>query len=674
MFGNRTSVAALASLALSLALVLPGPDLHAQEAVTLTRPIPGPVVPPAYFRGAVARGTRGIDGRPGPNYWQVYSEYEIDARLDPASGLLSGRETIFFHNRSPSALPVLFLFLHQNIHAEGVARARPTEVTGGVRLERVKASGQELLPSRGLAFAGGGPGGRRAPQPGYQEVGQIMLIRLPEPLEAGETVELEIEWSFVVPQNGAGRMGHSDREMYFLAYWFPKIAVFDDLRGWDAEPYQGAEMYEGYGDYRVSLTVPDGWTVMATGDLTNPGEVLSGRTVELMATALQADTIVQIATREDHEAGRVTATSPSGTLTYHFEAQNVRDFTWTTSNVQLWTGSSALVPDRDGDGADDRVAIHSFWRDYRAPLWEDQALYGKHSIESESHFTGFSYPWPHMTSVEGADIIGGGMEFPMLTLIGSYEGGSAEPLYGVTAHELAHMWIPMIVGANEKRHAWIDEGSTTFLENQVKPDYWPRSADADSADFEAYLMIARMEMEQTMMRHGDYYEPGPGYGTASYPKPASLLVTLRNYLGEETFMEAYQGFIRDWAYKHPTPWDFFNAFERAAGQDLDWFWTSWYYETWALDHAVASVGVEQGETVITVADRGLGYMPARLRIETTLGGTLEREVPVSHWLTGAVSAEINVPASAGSVTRVEIDPEALFPDVDRSNNVWAAGN
>jgi aminopeptidase N len=234
------------------------------------------------------------------------------------------------------------------------------------------------------------------------------------------------------------------------------------------------------------------------------------------------------------------------------------------------------------------------------------------------------------------------------------------------------MWIPMIVGANEKRHAWIDEGSTTFLENQAKPDYWPGSAHSDSLDMEGYLMVARMEMEQPMMRHGDYYEPGPGYGTASYPKPASLLATLRNYLGEDAFMEAYQGFIRDWAYKHPAPWDFFNAFERTAGQDLDWFWTSFYYETWALDHAIAAVEVEGDETIITVTDEGFALMPARLRIDTTDEGILEREVPVSHWLTGDVTAHVRIPSSAGRVTRVEVDPDRHFPDIDRSNNVWEA--
>lgn len=630
----------------------------AQEADEVARPIPEPVIPPPYFRAALERGTRSPDGSPGPAYWQVYSEYDIDARLDPRTGLLSGRETIRFHNRSPDRIPVLQLFLHQNIHKEGVRRNRPTEITGGVRLARIRVQGQDLMPVRDFSSAG------------YQEQGGILYVRLPESLKPDETVELEVDWSFLVPQNGAGRMGHSDREMYFLAYWFPKIAVYDDLRTWDAEPYQGAEFYEGYGDYRVRLTVPEGWTVMATGELENPGEVYTPRTLARLEAAAVADTLVPIATREDREAERVTRPSDSGSLTYRFTAENVRDFVWTASDIQLWTATSARVPDRDGDGEEDRVDIHSFWRDYRAPLWEEQALYGKHSIEFESVFTGLTYPWPHMTSVEGADIIGGGMEFPMFTLMGSYQGRSAMDLYAVTAHELGHMWVPMIVGANEKRHAWIDEGFTTFLENQAKPDYQPGIADPDSADMESYLNVARAELEQPLMRHGDYYEPGPGYGTASYAKSASLLATLRGLLGEETFMRAYRTFLGEWAFHHPAPWDLFNTFERVAGQDMDWFWTSFYFETWRLDHAVESVESRDGATVITVRDLGWAFMPARLTMETAGGETLEREVPVSHWLEGNVTAQVRVPASQGRVVRVAIDPQGHFPDVNRENNLW----
>ncbi len=631
--------------------------VEAQATVKIERPIPGPVVPPPFFRDALAGGTRAEDGRPGPEYWQNHAVYDIEASLDPETGVLQGRETIGYRNRAPDELEVLILNLYQNLHQAGVVRNEPAEITGGVQLTRVAVNGTELSEGnlrQGAAWA---------------VDGTVLAIRPPQAVPAGGQAVVEVDWTVTLPQNGAGRMGHSDREIYLVAYWFPKMAVMDDLRGWDFEPYLGgAEFYDEFGDYNVSLTVPAGWTVMATGELQNPEEVLSAQTQSRLADAAEADTIVHVARRVDRRNGAVTA-SGAESLTYRFEATDVRDFTWTTSNVQLWDATSALVADRDGDGAEDRVMIHSFWRDDRAPLWADQALYGKHAIEHHSRFTGFAYPWPHMTSVEGGDIIGGGMEFPMLTLMGDYNGRGAEALYNVTAHELAHMWIPMIVGTNERRHAWMDEGSTTFLENHARPEYWP-GAKADSLEVESYVRVAKAEAEQSMMRHGDYYEPGPAYGNASYAKPATLLVTLRNLLGEEVFLDAYRSFIQDWAFKHPAPWDLFNAFERASQQDLDWFWSSWYFETWRLDQAVGEVRSGPEGSVVVIEDRGFAPMPAHVRIYTSRGRVIDHEVPVDEWLTGKTRVEIEIPASMGEVVRVDIDPDRLFPDVDRSNNGW----
>ena len=261
------------------------------------------------------------------------------------------------------------------------------------------------------------------------------------------------------------------------------------------------------------------------------------------------------------------------------------------------------------------------------------------------------------------------MEFPMLTLVGTYEGRSTRDLYNVASHEIGHMWIPMIVGVNEKRYAWLDEGSTSFLENQGRPEYWPGD-DADGQERTNYLRVARAEAEQPMMRHADYYEPGPGYQIASYPKPATMLVTLRGLLGTEIFGMAYRAFIAEWAFKHPTPWDFFATFERFAGRDLDWFWTSFYYQTWVLDQAVGAVTKRGEETVVVIEDHGFAPMPARVRIQTTRGGSIERVVPVGTWLAGANRTEITLPASAGAVTRVEIDPQGLFPDLRPRDNVW----
>lgn len=632
-----------------------------QEAGAPNRPIPGPLVAPSFFRDAIDSRTRSAEGSPGRDYWQNHASYQIAATLDPVTGWVEGEELIVYENRSPEALPLVVLNLYQNIHVEGAARSEPLEITGGIILGGVEIDGvpvETRVQGRGA---------------GYQVEGTVMVIRLPDVLEPGGSVEISLDWRVLLPQNGAGRMGHSEREMYFVAYWFPKMAVFDDLRGWDAEDYLGgAEFYDGFGDYDVTLRVPEGWTAMGTGTLMNPDEVLTEQVRNGLQVAATSDTIVHLITRADRRNGVATpsAASPEG-LEYRFTASNVRDFTWTASNVQLWDATSAVVSDRDLDGAPDRVLIHSFWRDDRAPKWASQALYGKHAIEHHSEFTGMAYPWPHMTSVEGADIIGGGMEFPMLTLIGPYNSGSAEDLYNVTAHELAHMWVPMIVGSNERRYAWMDEGSTTFLEDQSRPHYWP-GVNADSIESANYVQVAALGLEGAIMTHGDYYEPGPGYGTASYPKPATVLVMLRDMLGEEVFLEGYRSFLAEWSHKHPSPWDLFNTFERVSGKDLDWFWQSWYFETWVLDHAVQDVrpsGSGSG-AVVVIADLGWVPMPVDVRIWTQRGGAIDMQIPVEEWLGGKTEVELEVAASAGEVLRVQVDPERLLPDAHPENNGW----
>jgi hypothetical protein len=643
------------------ASLLPSAAAAQADSAIVARAIPAAVVPPPEFRRAVDRGWRSEDGSPGHGYWQNWAGYQMTARLHPETARLEGTSRILYHHDAPANLQTVWLHLHQNLHKEGAARLEPQEVTGGVTITSLSADG-EGLTERPLSEG-----------PGYRIDGTLMEVRPTIRLEQGDTLQLDIAWEVALPQNGAGRMGHSDHEVYMVAYWFPKMAVFDNLRGWNAQPYLGnAEFYDGFGDYDVRISVPSGWSVMATGDLQNPGEVWSAITLERLEAAAVSDSLVTIADQASRGAGTVTAAGTDGWLTYHFTASNVRDFAWTTSNVQRWDATSAVVTDRDEDGEEDRVLIHSFWREDRAPLWAGQWEYGKQSIEHHSEYTGLAYPWSHMTSVEGDDIIGGGMEFPMLTLIGPYDGQGqqASDLFNVTSHEIAHMWIPMIVGTDEKRHAWMDEGSTTYLENESRMEHWP-GVDHHRVESRLYLQVAAAELEQSLMRHGDYYEPGPAYGVASYPKPASLMVALRAVVGDETWEQAYRTFISEWAYKHPSPWDYFNTFERFAEQDLDWFWTSFYYETWTLDHSVGSVTTTpNGGARVTIVDRSNAIFPARVRVRTQAGGDIVHDVPVSHWLQGNTTYEIEVEPSAGPVTRVEIDPSGYAPDVDRTNNFW----
>lgn len=263
----------------------------------------------------------------------------------------------------------------------------------------------------------------------------------------------------------------------------------------------------------------------------------------------------------------------------------------------------------------------------------------------------------------------------MMTIIGDYNQRGADALYNVTAHELAHMWVPMMLSTNERRYGWLDEGTTSFNENNARVEFFEGTDDPYSAEQSGYVNVARAGAEGPMMRWSDFHRPGPAYGTASYSKPASVLHALRGVLGQERFDEAHEAFYDRWAFKHPYPWDLFNTFEDVTGEDLGWFWRAWYYEStqdgnWFLDQAVAEVErLPSGETRITVRDHGWVPMPVHLRITRSNGDVLERTIPVDRWLAGATEATLTIPAG-DPVQEVVIDADGYFPDIDRSDNVW----
>ena len=663
-FEQIAHVAKIMALLACLPLTAASTAASAQDTTRL-RAVPPPVVTPPFMQRAYERGWRDRDGSPGEDYWIQGGTYELAARLFPDESRVEGSVRILYASAAPGRFPTVWLHLHQNLHSEGVPREEPVEITGGINVRGLAVDGDPLEELDDPITPG---------QTGYHIAGTLMEIAPQEPLQAGDSMEITMDFDFVVPESGAGRMGRSEREVYFIGYWFPKMAVLDDLRIWNVDPYLGrGEFYDGFADYSVEISVPEGWTVMGTGELQNPQEVFSALTLERLAEARESDSRVVIAGRGERGIGAVTREGVNGWLTYRFSAAQVRDFAWTASNVQNWDAVSAVVGDVDGDGEDDRTLVHSFWRPERAPLWEEQWRWAKFSIEHHSDYTGFPYPWPHMTSVEGADIIGGGMEYPMLTVMGSYEGGGEQDLFNVTSHEIGHMWIPMIVGTNEKAFAWMDEGATTFLEGESRMEFWP-GVDHHRVEARSYLQVAHAGLEASVMRHSDAFPPGPAYGVAAYVKPAALMVALRELIGKEAFDNAYRAFIDEWAYKHPTPWDFFNTFERFAEQDLDWFWSGYFFEPWPMDHAVGMVRTGAGAgPAVTIEDRGFAPFPTSVRVTTSSGAILEFAIPVEHWLEGNGEYLIEMSPSVGSVVRVEIDPSGTAPDSDRDNNIWPRG-
>ncbi|MGI8618962.1 MAG: M1 family metallopeptidase, partial [Gemmatimonadaceae bacterium] len=520
------------------------------------------VVEPPGFRRAVAQDTRTRTGRPGAKYWQQYARYELTASLDTASKQLVGAGRIRYYNRSPDALKRVALHLYQNLYAPAAVRNRVVAITSGMQIAQLSANGAQLsvLARTDTSTVG------------YRVDGTIAWLNLAAPLAAGDSIDLDVQWSFAVPPLSASpRMGQ-DGEVYHLAYWYPQVAVYDDVNGWQTDQYMGTgEFYMGYADYDVSLRVPSGWLVVATGDLANPAQVLSptvrGR-LERLRTSRGANDSGIVHVVSDAERGPGGATADGGAdrmLTWRFTASSVRDFAWTTSSRYVWDAARVSVGDANGDGAGDFSLVHALYRP-QYTLWRETARYARHSIDFLSRFL-WPYPYPHMTVVEGLGV-GGGMEFPMTTFITGTPSDSVA-LQSVTIHEIAHMWFPMIVGSDEKRNMWQDEGLTSFNDWNGSVEFFPGISPATLMGT-TYYRTARAGTELEVTRHGDHYMRDNARTVAAYDKPMVALHALRGLLGEDLFMRAYREYGRRWTNRHPQPQDLFNTFNDVTGRDLSW--------------------------------------------------------------------------------------------------------
>jgi len=658
-----TACAPAARTAPPLAPTAPAAPAAADTAV---RPAVRPLPVPAAFRAAVERGTRTETGQPGPRYWQQGIRYQIDAELEPATATIRGAARIGYRNGSPDTLRSVVLNLYQNVFAEGSIRNRYVQVTGGTTLERVAVGGEPLrrLSPREIAITVEPVRGAPA---GFAVEGTVGRLVLPRPLAPGDSTIVEVEWHQRVPPAGTFRTAWEDAlggRAFVVAQWYPQIAVYDDLRGWDASPYLGdGEFYLPYAEFDVSLTVPTGWLVAATGELQNPAEVLTPEARRRLTASMRTDAVTRVVTEADILAGNATQDAQGGQLTWRFRARDVRDFAFATSDRYVWDATRAAVP-ADG-GRTRQVAIHALYRT-GAPHWEGAARFTQHA-------TGFlsrrliPYLYPHVTVAEGSV---GGMEYPMINFIGKPRLETA--LYDVIAHEVAHQWFPMMVGTDEAAYAWLDEGAASFYETLASADFF-RTDPAFATDRDAYLRVAGTEAEVPMMRHTDLVSPYGARVVAAYRKPATLFRSLRAVLGDETFDRAIDTFAREWLLKLATPWDFFHTVERVAGRDLDWFFHPWWFETGVLDHAVERVerveGGETGTVRVTIGDRGDNPVPTTVVATTADGRSVSATIPVDTWLAGTRTATVTLQAP-GPVVRIEIDPEHLFPDVNRANNVW----
>ncbi len=608
---------------------------------------------------------RAGDGSPGGAYWQNRADYVIHATLDPARQQLSAQESIHYTNNSPKPLDQLWIQLDQNTYRSD-ARARFVRD----RLEGPSTPGDEL------ESVDVEQNGHRL-RVDYVVTDTRMQIRLPRPLAGfGGKLVIDIRYHFTVPDGSfggrTGYMSSTNGPIYDIAQWYPRMAVYDDVRGWDTLPYLGSEFYLEYGDFDYSVTVPRDMVVAGSGELQNPQDVLSVQQRARLARAGSSEQTVTIRTVGE-AALAAHSGAARGTRTWHFHMKQARDVSFAASRAFIWDAARI-----DLQGGKHPLAMAFYPVESTGPGgWGRTVQYIKDAVQNFSQRWG-QYPYPAAVAVGGSV---GGMEYPGI-VFDDY-ADTNKTLFYITAHEIGHTWFPMIVGFNERRDGWMDEGFNSFIDVYESQDFnhgefAPKSdaeyAPGPGAPADQIATLLSDPHLPIMLSFADQIPPKYGH-PLNYFKSAFGLVLLREQiLGPERFDWAFKKFIRDWSYRHPTPSDFFRAMNSAAGEDLSWFWRGWYLNNWSNDLAVLEVkpldnNWQQGVTV-TVANLNRLVLPAILRITLADGSTQQLRLPAETWIQqGSATLQLR---TLQRVTSLVIDPDHAIPDDDRSNNVWSA--
>ena len=592
-------------------------------------------------------------GAPGAKYWQNHADYDIKATLDTGTKTLTGSLMLRYTNNSPDTLRFIWLQMEQNAFRDKSLNSFifPQESRFGAR----GFEGGDVVDRFDQLFRARRVPVKRRPNE------TVMKVDLAEPLAPGKSATFDIAWHFLIPEHGADRMGR-EGSLYELAQWYPRVNVYDDLRGWNTEPYLGqGEFYLEYGDFNVDITVPAGYIVASTGTLMNPRDVLTPTQISRLATAIKSATPVNIVTLAEIQSGAARPKGTSGMLTWKFSAKQVRDVAWAASPEYLWDASGW-----------NGILAQAFYRPSAIEPWKDAADQTRMSLDEYST-RWYKYPWPQMSAVEGPI---SGMEYPMLVM--EAKSNDKYDLYNVVTHEIGHNWFPMLVGSNERVYMWQDEGFNTFINTFSEARRYPEKGDQMQRGLEERQGVEgamRRDLDVPIDVMADRINPGL-LGLAEYVKPSVGLQLLRQeIMGPAAFDDAFRTYIERWAFKHPSPADFYRTMEDVGGKRLDWFWREWFKENPHFDQAIDTVvttNAPNGSKVVTVvyANRARGVLPIRARFTYSDGSVENHDYPAEVWSTNTTRYMRRYTLTGKTLTRIELDPDKRLVDVDRSNNVW----
>lgn len=655
-----------------LLILLAALPLSAAAAQLPERAIRRDVPMTAAIRRAFAAGTRDSTGRPTARYWQLRVDYTITVRLDPATARLHGRAGIELHNTSPDSLRDIVLRLDPNIFLGTTPHAAfsvPAELTDGMAITRMSVNGRavNLSPPQ----PGRGPRG----EPVVSEPSAFGInttsarVLLTEAVAPGARAVLEVEWNHRLP--GGPGQGHRMTQrwgdtLFQPTQWYPRVAVYDDLRGWDRELYLGpSEFYNNFGRFDVSIDVPAGWIVTGTGVLQNPEQVLTASARRQLARVLEADTMVTIVGPDEVGPGRSTAAGER--LVWRFVADSVTDFAWATARSFVWRATRATIPGRGP------VPIHMVYLPGRARLFANAGPIARHALEFYSRLW-FPYPFPQLTLQDGPSA---GMEYPMV--INSNQGAAD--------HETAHQWWPMVVSNNETWYGWMDEGFNQYMNILSAADSRGREPSFNGLG-QSYGRISGAEAEPPMMWNANYHGP-EFYGFTTYSKTPMMLSMLGGIVGDTAVQRAHREWAEAWMFRHPSPWDWMFFMNRALGRDLGWFWYYWLFTTESVDGSISDATIRGGRATVTV--RQDGQMPAPVVLQVRFAATGPRPRlpsnamltdsatavltwPVDVWFSGSRTFTAQLDFGGRAIESLALDPQCRFPDREAADNVWPRGS
>jgi hypothetical protein len=601
---------------------------------------------PRDIKEAYHHGTRSPDGRPGSHYWQNKGRYDITITAMPPDRTVEGVETITYTNNSPDTLKVLDIRLMGNIHKPGATRMRnedSTYFTPGVTIDKYAENGQ--------------------PKAWRNNPGDATwkMVRLNTPLLPHDSVHLDFTWHYQISLK-SNREGMIDSTAWYLAYFYPRVAVYDDYNGWDQMDFTDLqEFYNDFNDYTLKVKVPGNYIVWSTGVLQNPDAVLTPAYARKLAASAKSDDIVTIARPAEISQGKVTA--QNAVNTWIWAADNVSDMAMGLSNHYAWDASSVVVDDATGRRASVQAAYNDTAKDFHRMV-----EFGRHALDWLSHnWPGVPYPFPKTTIFQGyAD-----MEYPMMV----NDNTNEDPLFSrfVAEHEIAHSWFPFYMGINESRYPFMDEGWATTFELLIgQADLGKERAEGLYKRFRInyYTYDPTSEEDLPIITPGDALK-GIGYGNNAYGKPSLAYLAVKDMLGDDLFKKCLHAYMDRWHGKHPIPWDFFYTFNDVSGKDLNWFWSSWFFSNNYLDIAIDKVE-EQPSKGAVVSIRNIGGFPIPFDLVVTYsdGSTGRLHQTPAVWAASPSYIQITLPAGKKPQS-LQLD-NGIYVDADASNNRWPA--